>query len=215
MALITEFSAFLVSVVFISLSGVLLPGPLFALTLKKAVKNPYVGVLISIGHGIVELPLMLLIYFALDQFTAIPPQVEIIVGISGGLFMILMGIQTYKNRNKVDAHLERTTQDSIIAGVWATAANAGFILWWLTVGTTLIISAKQFYGFLGFTVFAGVHWLCDFFWYAAVAILIFKSVQFWSPKTHKAITYFCIGVLFIFGAIFLGSAVQLAIKTLM
>lgn len=213
MALTTDFYAFLVSVVFISLSGVLMPGPLFALTLKKAAKRPAVGALVSLGHGIIELPLMLLIYFALDQFVAIPVQVEIAVGLSGGLFMIIMGVQTYRNRNKIDANLEGSTQDSIVAGIWATAANAGFVLWWLTVGTTLIISAKQFYGFLGFSVFAGVHWLCDFVWYTLIAILVFKSVRFWSPKTHKVITLFCIVVLFVFGVLFFGSAVNLAIET--
>ena len=213
MALITDFYAFLISVVFISLSGVLLPGPLFAITLKKAAKRPAVGALISIGHGMIELPLMLLIYFALDQFAAIPVQVEIAVGISGGLFMIFMGIQTYRNRNRIDAGIEGSKQDTIVAGIWATAANAGFILWWLTVGTTLIISAKQFYGFLGFSVFAGVHWLCDFVWYTVIAILVFKSVRFWSTKTHKAITFFCIAVLFVFGVLFFGSAITLAIET--
>jgi len=213
MVVVADFYAFLITVVFISLSGVLMPGPLFAITLKKASKRPSVGALVSIGHGIIELPLMLLIYFALGQFANIPAQVEIVVGLSGGLFMIFMGIRTYRNRNRVDKNLEGSAQDSVVAGIWATAANAGFILWWLTVGTTLIISAKQFYGFLGFSVFAGVHWLCDFVWYTIIAILVFKSVQFWSAKTHKVITFFCITVLFVFGVLFFGSAVNLAIET--
>ena len=54
MALITNEYLFFVSVVLISLSGVLMPGPLFAVTLKKAAKSKTAGALIAVGHGIVE-----------------------------------------------------------------------------------------------------------------------------------------------------------------
>jgi threonine/homoserine/homoserine lactone efflux protein len=47
---------FLASVLLISLSGVLMPGPLFAVTLKQAEKSKYSGVLIALGHGLVEFP---------------------------------------------------------------------------------------------------------------------------------------------------------------
>ncbi len=58
MQYITDFYLFLGSVILISLSGVLMPGPLFAVTLKKASKSKVAGALIAVGHGIVEFPLM-------------------------------------------------------------------------------------------------------------------------------------------------------------
>jgi len=97
-------------------------------------------------------------------------------------------------------------KDSVLAGVWTTAANAGFILWWLTIGTTLILNAKLF-GLLGFSVFAGVHWIIDFSWYTVVALLIFKSQRFWTERTRMGITLFCVAVFIGFGAYFMGSAV--------
>ncbi|HII85085.1 TPA: LysE family transporter [Candidatus Bathyarchaeota archaeon] len=214
MALVTDFYGFLISVVFISLSGVLLPGPLFAITLKKAAKQPFAGALIALGHGMVEFPLMFLIYFGLSQVTVIPPAVEITIGLAGGLVMIFMGVQTFRNRTESEAGLEGSTQDSIIGGIWTTAANPGFILWWVTVGTALIMTARQFYGIWGFSVFAGVHWLCDFAWYTLIAVLVFKSVRFWSSKVHKAITLFCVGILLVFGILFMVSAINLAVKTI-
>ncbi len=213
MVLTLDFYGFLTSVVFISLSGVLLPGPLFAVTLKKAAKHPWAGALIAFGHGIVEFPLMFLIYFGLNQLAIIPMEVEISVGLAGGLFMLFMGVQTFRNRKREDTGLEGSKQDSIIAGIWTTAANAGFILWWITIGTALIMDAKIF-GFLGFSVFAGVHWLCDFVWYTFVAVLIFKSVRFWTPKVHQGITLFCVAVLLVFGLLFLVSALNLAVSIL-
>lgn len=213
MALITDPYSFLISVVFISLSGVLLPGPLFAITLKKAAKHPWAGALIALGHGIVEFPLMFLIFFGLNQLAVIPPVVDVVVGLAGGLFMMFMGVQTFRNRDKEDARLQGSKQDSIIAGIWTTAANAGFILWWITIGTALIMNAKIF-GFVGFSVFAGVHWLCDFVWYTVIAVLVFKSVRFWTARVHKGITLFCVSVLIIFGLIFLTSALNLALSLL-
>jgi len=201
---ITDFYLFLASVLLISLSGVLMPGPLFAVTIKKASKNKTAGALIAVGHGIVEFPLMFLIFFVLSQFS-LPSIVQIAIGSVGGLLMIFMGVQAFRNRHKQEEATVDLKRDSVLAGVWTTAANAGFILWWLTIGTTLILNAKLF-GLLGFSVFAGVHWLTDFLWYTVVALLIFKSQRFWTERTHMGITFFCVAVFIGFGAYFMGSA---------
>jgi threonine/homoserine/homoserine lactone efflux protein len=206
---IANFYVFLGSVMLISLSGVLMPGPLFAVTIKKAAKSKISGALIAVGHGIVEFPLIFLIYFLLSQFE-IPNYVQVAVGLVGGLLMIFMGLQTFRNRNKVEAATVSFKRDSVLAGVWTTAANAGFILWWLTIGTTLILNAKLF-GFIGFSVFAGVHWLCDFSWYTVVALLIFKSQRFWTKRVHLGITLFCVAVFIGFGAYFFSSALMSAL----
>jgi threonine/homoserine/homoserine lactone efflux protein len=109
---------------------------------------------------------MFLIFFLLTEFS-VPWYVQAAVGVVGGLLMIGMGIQIYQNRNRPDQTYAASNQDSLLAGIRTTAANPGFILWWLTVGTALILNAKIF-GLLGFSVFAGVHWSCDFVWYAVV-----------------------------------------------
>jgi len=210
MEFITSFYLFLVSVVLISLSGVLLPGPLFAATIEKAAKSKTAGLLIAVGHGIVEFPLMFLIYFWLSQFV-IPDVVPITVGLVGGLLMMYMGFQTFRNRNKNKQKYASPKKDSLTAGIWTTAANAGFILWWLTIGTTLILNA-QIFGLLGFSVFAVVHWLCDFVWYTVVAFIIFKSRRFWNEKVHSAIFIFCFAVFVGFGAWFFSAALWSAIN---
>jgi threonine/homoserine/homoserine lactone efflux protein len=204
LAPINDFPLFLISVAFISLSGVLLPGPLFAVTIQKAAKRKTAGALIAIGHGIVEVPLMFLIFFVLSEFE-VPWYIQTGVGIVGGLLMMLMGIQTFKNRNKANEKYTESAQDSLFAGIRTTAANPAFILWWLTVGTTLILNAKVFL-FTGFLAFAGLHWLCDFAWYTVVAFLIFKSHRFLTQRVHQAKTFFCVAVLVGFGAWFFSSA---------
>ena len=181
-----------------------MPGPLFAVTLKKASKSKVAGVLIAFGHGIVEFPLMFLIFFLLSQFV-IPSVVQVGVGTVGGFLMVFMGLQTYRKRHIQEEAIVDLKKDSLLAGIWTTAVNAGFILWWLTIGTTLILNAKLF-GLLGFSVFAGVHWLVDFSWYTVVAILIFESQRFWTQRTRMGITLFCASVFIGFGAYFMGSS---------
>jgi threonine/homoserine/homoserine lactone efflux protein len=204
LAFITDFYLFLASVLLISLSGVLMPGPLFAVTLQKASKSKVAGALIAVGHGVVEFPLMFLIFFLLSRFE-VPSVVQVAVGLVGGFLMVLMGIQAFRGRHKREESAAVLKRDSLFAGIYTTAANAGFILWWLTIGTTLILNA-QLFGLAGFSVFAGVHWLTDFLWYAVVGLLIFKSQRFWSDRTRMGITLFCVAVFIGFGTYFIGSA---------
>lgn len=211
MEFITNFYLFLVSVTLISLSGVLMPGPLFAVNIEKAAKNKAAGLLISLGHGIVEFPLMFIIYFWLSNF-AVPQVLIIAIGLIGGLTMMFMGIQTFRNRKRTRSKNVYSKKETLAAGIWTTAANAGFILWWLTIGTALILNAQQF-GLMGFSVFAVIHWLCDFAVYSTVAFAVFKSSRFWTEKVHSSIFFFCFAVFVGFGAWFFSSALWTIIVT--
>jgi len=208
---ITNFYVFLASVMLISLSGVLMPGPLVAVTIEKAAKSKAAGLLISLGHGVVEFPLMFIIYFWLSNF-AIPKILTIAIGLIGGLAMMLMGFQTFRNRKMTQDKHFHSNKATLAIGIWTTAANAGFILWWLTIGTALILNAQQF-GLVGFSVFAVVHWLCDFAVYTAIAFAIFKSRRFWNEKVNSAIFLFCFAVFIGFGAWFFSSALWSLVTT--
>jgi threonine/homoserine/homoserine lactone efflux protein len=208
LALITDFPVFLASVLLISLSGVLMPGPLFAVTLKHAKKSKYAGILIALGHGLIEFPLMFLIYYVLSMYT-IPTIVQVAVGLVGGGMMVFMGIQTYRGRNKREEAKNTPMRETVFAGAYTTAINAGFILWWLTIGTTLVLNA-QFFGFLGFAIFTGVHWFVDLAWYTVAAFAVFKSQNVGNMKVQSiirsTITIFCVTVFVGFGLYFIGSA---------
>lgn len=213
MEFITDFYLFLASVVLISLSGVMMPGPMFAVTIEKAAKRKTAGLLIAAGHGLIEFPFMFLIYYWLSQFT-IPDTVPIVIGLIGGLLMIYMGIQVLRKRKNASEQYKSPKQESLTAGLVTTVANAGFYLWWLAVGIPLILNAAYF-GLVGFSMFAIVHWSCDFIWYTAVAFIIFKSRRFWTERTHQAIFIFCFAVFVGFGAWFFSSALWSAISSLM
>jgi len=204
MEIITDFCFFLLSVILISLSGVMTPGPLFAVTVAEGVKDKIAGVLISFGHAIVEFPLMFLIYFGFTQFL-VSNMTQKVIGLVGGLMMIYIGFRIIKTRKKAIEEHEKSRHSSLIVGILTTLANPYFLLWWATVGTALIINAAIF-GFVGFLIFAVIHWLCDLLWNIFVTITVFKSKRFWTKKVHNIIFGFCFAVLVGFGAWFIISA---------
>jgi threonine/homoserine/homoserine lactone efflux protein len=201
---ITDFYFFLLSVIFISLSGVMMPGPVFAVTVTKGYKNKIAGAIIALGHGVIEFPLMFLIYFGFAWFFTFS-IIQKSISFAGGLILIYMGVQTFRAQHKTDREYEGSKHSSFIAGVLATSANPYFFLWWATIGFALIMNASAF-GLIGFLIFAITHWSCDFLWDTFVSVTVFKSRRFWTETVHKMIFGFCFLVLVGFGAWFTISA---------
>ncbi len=204
MEAITDFYLFLMSVIVISLSGVMTPGPLFAVTIAKGFRNKIAGVLISFGHGVIEFPLMFFIYFGFAQLLA-SSVAQKGIGLLGGLIMIYLGFQMLKTKNKTGGEYENSRHGSLVAGILATGANPYFLLWWATIGAILIRNAAIF-GFIGVLVFAVTHWLCDLLWNTFVTLTVFKSRRFWTRRVQKIVFGFCFAVLVGFGVWFIISA---------
>jgi threonine/homoserine/homoserine lactone efflux protein len=116
-----------------------------------------------------------------------------------------MGVQLFRSREENDNGGSYLKYGSLIAGVLATGSNPYFLVWWATVGADLVMKAAVF-GLIGFSVFAVVHWLCDFFWNTFVSVTVFKSQRFWNKKVQTIILGFCIVIFIVFGAWFVISA---------
>ncbi|MFA5065826.1 MAG: LysE family transporter, partial [Dehalococcoidia bacterium] len=82
---------FLLSAAGISLSGVMLPGPLTAATIAKGYEDRNAGAMIGIGHGIIEIPIIALIYFGFASYLN-DPVVKTVTGLAGGALLIVMGL---------------------------------------------------------------------------------------------------------------------------
>ena len=195
---------FLFTVIVISLSGVMMPGPVFAVTITKSHKSGTAGSLIAVGHGIIEFPLMFLIYLGLSNFFKLTP-VQIFIGLAGGLMLIYLGVDMI--RFQIDNKQERQdpSYGPIVGGLITTTANPYFFLWWATIGSALILKSAMF-GVIGFVLLATVHWFCDFGWYSSVSMAIYKTHHLWSKKIQKAIFTICGLMLLGFGLWFIGSA---------
>jgi threonine/homoserine/homoserine lactone efflux protein len=201
MEMITDFYFFLLSAILISLSGVMSPGPLFAVTIAKASREKNAGILISLGHGVVEFPLMFLIYFGFAWvFTSDFTQKAI--GLVGGALMIYLGFRMLKTQRETEEKSSYFKYGSIASGILATVGNPYFLLWWATIGAFLVMNAALF-GLIGFSIFAVIHWSCDLVWNIFVSLMVFKSRRFWTKRVHEIVFGFCFIILTGFGAWFI------------
>jgi len=196
---------FLVSVIAISLSGGMMPGPVLAITIERSYKSRGAGPLIAIGHGIIEIPLIISMYFGLSNFFKLTP-VQTFIGVIGGGMLIYMGINTIKTRDNNTYKKKNPSHGSVIGGVITSAANPYFFLWWATVGAALIIKSTVF-GVVVFILFIITHWLCDLGWYSIVSIGIYKTGSFGNRRLNKIILNICSLLLLGFGLYFIISVI--------
>ena len=200
----TSLGLFLLSAAAISLSGVMLPGPLTAVTIAKGYRNQNAGSLIAIGHAIIEIPLMVLVYFGFAQFFA-SPETKKIIGILGGLMLIVMGLLVFRDVRKTAGEVADLPYNSLTAGIMMTGTNPYFFLWWAFTGIKLIVDAAVF-GIIGLILFAAVHWSCDLAWEQVISMSVFRTRHLWTPKMQKIVFGVCASVLIGFGIYFCLSA---------
>ncbi|RLF19461.1 MAG: lysine transporter LysE, partial [Thermoprotei archaeon] len=131
----------LVFIVVLSMSGVLIPGPMTLAVISHAVaKGAMAGVLVVLGHALIEIPLIILIYMGLISTIGIE-QVNPIVAIIGGVSFLLMSISALKYVLKGSFELKAlkvSSTSTFMAGIITTAFNPSFILWWPTTGLFLV-----------------------------------------------------------------------------
>ncbi len=182
-----------------------MPGPVFAVTLSKGYESPLAGIGIALGHGLIELPLVAIIYFGFARFFHLE-LVKTIVGIAGGSILIYMGSGMFRIRHEIDEKVHSFSQGSITAGFLTSTSNPYFFLWWATIGAALMTKAITF-GVVGIILFVVVHWLSDLSWYSLVSLVVYRSKHLWSKKLRRILFGSCGAILIGFGGWFIISAV--------
>jgi threonine/homoserine/homoserine lactone efflux protein len=200
----------ILSVLAVSLTGVMTPGPMFAVTVAKSYRSPWAGAKIALGHAIIEVPIILLIYFGftkLFQHTAF----QIVLSIVGGAMLVWMGIGMFRSRKAMVEGAKDTPYGAITAGIVMSATNPFFLLWWATAGSMLVMKFAQF-GTQGLPIFTATHWVCDLLWLSLVSLVIFRTKNLWGTKLQSWILIACSLLMLGFGTWFVVSGIRLWIQ---
>ena len=178
------------------------PGPITAATLAAGTRSRHAGALIGVGHIAVELPLILLLGIGVGAFLE-AKQVRAAIGLAGGAFLLVMGVELLLSLRKTAGGPEAPVQrHPFLTGVLLTGANPCFLIWWATVGLTLTSQAMQF-GLLALTLFAVVHWMCDLGWLEVLSMVGFQGSAVFGRQSRKIVSAICAVVLVGFGVKFL------------
>ncbi|MFQ5886111.1 MAG: LysE family transporter, partial [Anaerolineae bacterium] len=195
---------------FISLSGVMVPGPVFAAAVAKGYEDRAAGLWIAAGHGIVEFPLMALLFVGLG-FIVNVPIISLTVGFAGGAVLVYMGVLMILMERK-EGSTEGMPYHPVALGAIMTVSNPYWLVWWVTIGMTLMLMVYP-YAVVGFMAFAIVHWSCDLGWNGLVGATVHRAKRFWSEKVRKS-AFVAVGVsLGLLGGWFLYSAFVLLVST--
>ncbi|MEO0225929.1 MAG: LysE family transporter, partial [candidate division WOR-3 bacterium] len=164
--------SFLVKTIIISISGALAPGPLTAATASYGLRSGWrAGLEVSLGHTIVELPLVLVISAGVLVFLQ-KPLTNYILSLIGGLFLIFFGLMTFRDALKVQKIVNKRTGRipvPFLTGIVLSAFNPYFIAWWIGIGAPLISEAVRLAGFFGIFIFYFAHVWLDYAWLISVA----------------------------------------------
>ena len=198
--------AVIFSVIVISLSGVMMPGPMFAVTVAKSYRSPWAGTKISIGHAIIEVPIILLIYFGFARFFQ-HDAVQIVLSLLGGAAIVWMGIGMFRDRKEVAQSGKDLKYGAIAAGIVMSAINPFFLLWWATAGSLLVMKFIAF-GTYGLPVLIITHWICDLAWLSLVSLLIYRTKALWGSRLQEWIFAVCCLLLVGFGIWYFVSGIQ-------
>ena len=204
---------FLLQVFVISLSGAMAPGPVTTAAIALGQRSRYAGLALAIGHAIIEFPLMVLIMLGMDKLLK-STATSIIIGLAGGMFLTVMGIQMLKNLYTSTEPRDKPAKTGpVLTGLILSGSNPYFLMWWATVGLTLATRATEL-GIWAFALFAMVHWLCDCTWLQALSWASFKGSALLGLRSQRVILLICSLALLGFGLFFIYSAGSTLIRQL-
>ena len=189
----------------IGLTGALAPGPTLVATVNTSLKTGWTaGPKVAAGHALVEILVFLLI---VQGLAVAAQQYSRYIAALGGLALIAFGLLTVLGSKS--AALVSPAQDSIanpyLAGVITSAANPYFWIWWLSIGSALVID-----GLKGGLILAGLfmigHWGADFGWYTLVSTSMERGKKILSEANYRRILALCGCFLVMFGLHYLINA---------
>jgi threonine/homoserine/homoserine lactone efflux protein len=201
-----DFFGFFASVIIISASGVMSPGPLFAATASSAMRlGRLAGLQIAAGHTVVELPLVVMIGLGVLSLESLP-EFRVIASVLGALSIFaFVGFQLRSVfKSTITKDFKR---GAFLTGIFLTGLNPFFLIWWFTIGIKLISDALLLWSFWGVLIMFFMHIWMDYAWLFFVSVLSSKGAKFLSNNRYKIVMVAINAALIYFGILFIISIV--------
>lgn len=133
---------FLITAFFFGLNAGTAPGPLLTVVISETIKhNKIAGIKVAIAPLITDAPIILLCAFILSKISGFHTILGVI-SILGGLFFLHIAYESIKTKG-VELDLQNVKAQSLRRGIIANGLNPSPYIFWLTIGTPLILKAYQ------------------------------------------------------------------------
>lgn len=185
-----------------AIGAVLTPGPVTTAIISQSSRLGWItGLLVSIGHALMELIIVVLITLGLSVVLG-APSVHIAIALLGGLLLLYMGgsmlIGAVKGKMKLpeeDGTREKLSYGRLLTlGVVTSLSNPFWYAWWMTVAAVYLLEAKA----VGWLIVAGFyfgHISADFAWNLLLSTVIGTGNKFITNKVYSALISLCAGYL--------------------
>ncbi len=182
----------------VGFSGAMMPGPVTTLIVTETAKRGWIaGPLITIGHVLLELAMVIALFFGLGDLLK-QNAVAGVIGVLGGAFLLWMGAGIIRDAwtGRVSFNVSQQTSakqpsgNPIMAGVLTSVANPYWLLWWATVGAASLIAFRAF-GLAGIVAFYIGHTLADWVWNNLVALVVATGRRVLNDRIYRGILLVC------------------------
>lgn len=187
-----------------------MPGPVLTVTVSESTRRgAIVGPLMILGHGILELLLVLALLGGLAPlFTR--NDVFIVISLTGGGILLWMSYTMFRSLPDMKLNLdirEDKPRNLVLAGILLSLANPYWTIWWATIGIGYIVYSIKF-GVAGIIAFYTGHILADLAWYSIISFGIAKGRQFFTDAVYRKLIGFCASFLVLFSLYFFYSGIE-------
>lgn len=181
-----------------AIGAVLSPGLVTTAIISQSPRLGWVtGPLVSIGHALLELLMVLLITLGLSSVLG-APAVQTAIALMGGLLLVWMGggmlIGALKGKMRLpQGDLDQARLDyprMLTLGMTASITNPFWYAWWMTAAAVYLLQAKAL-GFLPVAGFYFGHISADFLWNTTLSTVVGSGKKFITDRFYAMLINVC------------------------
>ena len=197
----------------VSVGAVISPGPVTAAVLSESPRSGWrVGPIVTVGHALVELIMVVLIAIGFSSGLA-TPGVQRAIAFGGGLLLIFIGVSylisagrgSMRLPQSSGQHSPRSTRALFSLGVLTTLSNPFWYAWWVTIAAGYLAEARAL-GMAALGVFYLGHISTDFGWNSLLSSITAAGRRWLTPRRYRALLMLTGVAMAYFGLAFLRSA---------
>ena len=168
------------------------------------VRSALVGPLIVLGHGILEVALVIAVVLGLGRLLVQAPVLGWIA-LLGGAVLVWMARGMLVSLRGLSLHAASASalrrRNPVLAGILTSLSNPYWAVWWATIGLGYIAVSLKL-GPLGLVAFYCGHILSDLAWYGAVSLSLVLGHRLLTDRAYRGLVAACAGFLLMFGVYF-------------